>query len=96
MNDYGGLIMPSVESVKMDLEALGTTGQEEILAYLEEVIVLGSFATEVTNEVKENRFSKGKVCPCCGHAERPSLTLHVHHATIAKKTLKSGYYILNV
>gem|GEM_PF-4672855 len=31
--------MPSVESVKMDLEALGTTGQEEILAYLEQVIV---------------------------------------------------------
>jgi transposase-like protein len=58
--------MPSVESVKRDLEALGTRGQEEILNYLEEVIVLGSFATEVTNEVKENRFSKGKVCPCCG------------------------------
>jgi transposase-like protein len=61
--------MISVESVKMDLEALGTTEQEEILAYLEEVIILGSFATEVTNEVKENRFSKGKVCPCCGHDE---------------------------
>jgi len=28
--------------------------------------------------------------------ERPSLTLHVHLATIARKTLKSGYYILNV
>lgn len=61
--------MPSVASVKKDLEALGTTGQEEILNYLEEVIVLGSFATEVTNEVKENRFSKGKVCPHCGHEE---------------------------
>lgn len=63
MKDYGGLIMPSVASVKKDLEALGTTGQEEILNYLEEVIVLGSFATEVTNEVKENRFSKGKSLP---------------------------------
>lgn len=59
--------MPSVASVKKDLDALGTTGQEEILNYLEEVIVLGSFATEVTNEVKENRFSKGKVCTHCGH-----------------------------
>jgi len=57
--------MPSVASVKKDLDALGTTGQEEILNYLEEVIVLGSFATEV----KENRFSKGKVCPHCGHEE---------------------------
>ena len=66
MKDYGGLIMPSVASVKKDLEALGTTAQEEILNYLEEVIVLGSFATEVTNEVKENRFFKGKVAPTVG------------------------------
>ena len=41
--------MPSVASVKKDLETLGTAGQAEILNYLEEVIVLGSFATEVTN-----------------------------------------------
>lgn len=61
--------MPTVESVKIDIEALGTAGQEEILRYLEEVFVLGSFATEVTNEVKENRFSRGKVCPHCGHDE---------------------------
>lgn len=31
--------------------------------------MLGSFATEVTNEVKKNRFSRGKVCPHCGHDE---------------------------
>lgn len=36
--------MPSVEFVKIDLEHLGTTGQEEILNYLEEAIVLSSFA----------------------------------------------------
>jgi transposase-like protein len=59
--------MPSVESVKRDLEALGARGQEQILNYLEEVLVLGSFATEITDEVKENRFSKGMVCPRCGH-----------------------------
>lgn len=61
--------MPSVESVKKALEALDITGQEQILNYLEEVIVLGSYATEVTNEVKENRFSRGKICPFCGHDE---------------------------
>lgn len=55
--------------LKRDLEALGTTGQAEILNYLEEVLVLGSFANEVTNEVKENRFSRGKVSPHCGHEE---------------------------
>lgn len=59
--------MPSVESIKRDIQSLGATAQEEILNYLEETIVLGSFATEVTNEVKENRFSRGKVCPHCGH-----------------------------
>lgn len=59
--------MPTIESVKKDIEALRTAGQEEILHYLEEVFVLTSFATEVTNEVKENRFSNRKVCPHCDH-----------------------------
>ena len=61
--------MPNVESIKRDIQTLGTAGKEEILNYLEEVVILGSFATEITNEVKENRFSKGKVCPHCGHDE---------------------------
>lgn len=37
--------MPSVDSLKNDLEALGIAEQEEILNYLEDVLVLGSFAT---------------------------------------------------
>jgi len=61
--------MPSVESIIKDIRTLGTSGQQKILNYLEEVIILGSYATEVTNEVKENRFSKGKRCPRCGHDE---------------------------
>ncbi|MHB8065265.1 MAG: hypothetical protein ACYDG2_22085 [Ruminiclostridium sp.] len=36
---------------KNNLKALGTAGQEEILNYLDEVIVLDSFLTEVTNEI---------------------------------------------
>lgn len=36
-----------------------------MLNYLEEIIVLGSYATEVTNQVKENRFAKGKGCVLC-------------------------------
>jgi hypothetical protein len=59
----------TVESVKNDIAALGTAGQEEILNYLEEVFVLCTFATEVINEVKTNRFLRGKVCPYCGHDE---------------------------
>ncbi len=61
--------MPSIESVKKDLEILGEIGQEIINNYLEEVFILGSFASHVVNEVKENRFSKGKVCPHCAHEE---------------------------
>ncbi|WP_432409202.1 IS1595 family transposase [Wukongibacter sp. M2B1] len=61
--------MPSVESVIKDIKILGATEQEEVLNYLEEIIVLGSFVTEVTDEVKENRFSRGKVCPHCDHDE---------------------------
>src|SRR5665647_1821649 len=59
--------MPSVESIIKDLDTLGAIEQEEILNHLEEIIVLGSYAAEVTDEVKENRFSKGKVCPHCDH-----------------------------
>lgn len=59
--------MPSVEYIIKEIQTLGATAQEEILNYLEEVLVLGSFANQVTNEVKENRFSKGKVCPHCDY-----------------------------
>lgn len=36
-----------------------------MLSYLEEMLVLGSQVGEVTQEVKEFRFSKGKICPHC-------------------------------
>lgn len=59
--------MTSVESIIKGLRTLGPSGQQEILNYLEEGIILSSYAKEVTNEVNENRFSKGKVCTRCGH-----------------------------
>ncbi|UZQ52018.1 hypothetical protein [Clostridium kluyveri] len=61
-NDYGDSVIATVELVKKYMEILGMAGQKEILHYLEEVFVLGSFVTEV----KENRFSRAKVCPHCG------------------------------
>lgn len=61
--------MPSVESVIEVLEAFEPDDLQKILNYLEEVLVLGAFATEVRNEVKENRFAWGKACPHCGHDE---------------------------
>jgi hypothetical protein len=53
--------MPSVKSVLKDIEALGAAGQEIIYNYLEEAFVLGSFASQVTSEVKENRTEKDTI-----------------------------------
>lgn len=36
--------------------------QQELLTQLEEYLVLGSQVAQVTKEVKEIRFSKGRVC----------------------------------
>lgn len=44
--------MPSVASIKKDLEALRTKGQEEILNYLEEVIVLGLLLPKLLTRLK--------------------------------------------
>ena len=57
--------MPSVASIIKDLDTLRVIEQEEILNHLEEIVILGSCAVDVTDEVKENRFSKGKSCHCC-------------------------------
>lgn len=59
--------MPTFSSVITDLNNLDATEQEMILDYLQEVLVLGSQVTAVTEEIKENRFSRGKVCLHCGH-----------------------------
>jgi len=57
--------MASVSSILSDIKSLSVLQQEELLSYLEEYLVLGSQVGEVTKEVKEFRFSKGKVCPFC-------------------------------
>lgn len=36
---------------------------------MEEDLTLNSYATEVTKEMAESRFSRGKVCPFCGHSK---------------------------
>ncbi len=65
----GGTIMPSIESVKEDIKSLDIFAQEQILEFIEEIIVLGSFASVLATEIKENRFSRGKVCPFCNRNE---------------------------
>jgi len=57
--------MPNVKSILNDIEKLPLHQKEQILSTLEEILVLGSQASQVEQEVKEFRFSKGKVCPLC-------------------------------
>lgn len=57
--------MSSIKSILTDIQTLALGQVEELLAYLEEFLVLGSQVGQVCEEVKEFRFSKGKVCPHC-------------------------------
>ena len=57
--------MPNVKSILNDIEKLPLHQKEQILSTLEEILVLGSQTSQVEQEVKEFRFSKGKVCPLC-------------------------------
>jgi len=43
--------MPSVGSLKSEISKLGLIEKEELLTYLEEVLVLGSYATQIVEEV---------------------------------------------
>lgn len=53
--------MPSIKSILTDIQTLPLGQGEELLAYLEEFIVLGSQIGQVCEKVKELRFSKVKV-----------------------------------
>ncbi len=57
--------MNNVTSVLAQAKALSKQEQQELLTQLEEYLVLGSQVAQVTKEVKEMRFSKGKVCCYC-------------------------------
>lgn len=57
--------MNNVTLVLAQAKALSKQGQQELLIQLEEYIVLGSQVTQVAKEVKEMRFSKGRVCCYC-------------------------------
>ena len=57
--------MNNVTSVLAQAKALSKQEQQELLTQLEEYLVLGSQVAQVTKEVKEMRFSKGRVCCHC-------------------------------
>lgn len=57
--------MNNVALVLSQAKALSEQEQQELLTQLEEYLVLGSQVAQVTKEVKEMRFSKGRVCCHC-------------------------------
>ena len=57
--------MSNVTSVLAQAKALSEQEQQELLTQLEEYLILGSQVAQVTKEVKEMRFSKGRVCCHC-------------------------------
>ena len=59
--------MANVQSIIRDMQTLGQEERETLFNYLEEILVPASIGDEITDNVKENRFSKGKVCPRCEH-----------------------------
>ena len=54
--------MSNVTSVLEQAKALSEQEQQELLTQLEEYLILGSQVSKITKEVKEMRFSKGRVC----------------------------------
>lgn len=57
--------MNNVSALLAQAKALSKQEQEELLSQLEDFVVLGSQAKQITKEVKEMRFSKGRVCCHC-------------------------------
>lgn len=57
--------MANVLSILSEIENLSLYQQTQVLALLEERLISGSQVTQITKNVKEMRFSKGKVCPHC-------------------------------
>ncbi|MGF7059600.1 transposase-like protein [Brassicibacter mesophilus] len=48
-----------------DIQKVSLTEQKRLFSYLEEILVVGLQVNQVTQEVKEFRFAKGKVYPYC-------------------------------
>ncbi len=57
--------MSVANSVIKFLSALNKSEQEKVYNYLEKELILGPMASEVQDEIKENRFSSGRVCHYC-------------------------------
>ncbi len=58
--------MTNLNSILSDINKLSNHDKEIIIDAIEEILVFGSYALDVESDIKEHRFSKGRVCPHCG------------------------------
>ncbi|GIM28564.1 transposase [Clostridium polyendosporum] len=57
--------MPQIKSLISYIEKLSSQEQDQLMCYLEEILTLDKRADQITEEVMESRFSRGKICPHC-------------------------------
>ncbi|MGL4762255.1 MAG: IS1595 family transposase [Sarcina sp.] len=57
--------MTGIESIINQIDTIGVSAESLIYHILEERRATRGYVSDVTNDVKESRFSKGKCCPRC-------------------------------
>ena len=61
----GGAIMNPIDTILNEIFNLGPRAESIIYHTLEERKSINGMIADVTNEIKGNRFSRGKCCPHC-------------------------------
>lgn len=57
--------MPNVSTILADVRSLSNNEKEELFNAIGEILTISSYSDNLTQEVRENRFAKGKICPHC-------------------------------
>ena len=55
----------NANSIIKYLLTLDKNEQQKVFNFLEEKLIIGSLTTQIKEDIKENRFASGKVCPHC-------------------------------
>ena len=61
--------MSGASSLIKFLSTLSKCEQEQVYDYLEKELILGSMTSEIQDEIKESRFSSGRICHYCKKIE---------------------------
>lgn len=58
-------LMSNVSTILADVRSLSNNEKEELFNAIGEILTISSYSNNLTQEVRESRFSKGKICPHC-------------------------------